>query len=253
MSILRILIVDDERPARAKANRLLAGIEGVEVVGEAQDGPRAVERIRSLRPDLVILDIQMPGMTGFQVLAALDPEQIPWIVFATAYDEHAIQAFEVAAVDYLLKPFNRERLARAVERVRARQTARDDRPAYLDELVALVESRTARHLERVVVESRGRRLLVDVGRVTRFEADGNYVAIHVAGKSYLCRGTLASYEARLDPERFVRVHRGTLVNVARISEMRTLGRGDQLLVMDDATEVRMSRRYRDGLERLLDP
>lgn len=252
MDMLRALIVDDERPARAKVRRLLSGIANVDVVGEASDGQEAVDRIRQLKPDVVILDIQMPGKTGFEVIASLDGPELPYVVFATAYDQHAIQAFDVAAVDYLLKPFNRERLGRALERVRARLSNDDDKPKYVDELLTLLDAQKVRHLERVAVESRGRKLIIRVADIGHLEAEGNYVSIYSGGKSYLCRGSLASYEERLDPRQFVRVHRSALVNVERIREMKSIARGDQLLVLDDGSEVRMSRRYRERLTELLD-
>lgn len=253
MDTIRVLIVDDERPARTKVRRLLSGIGNVDVVGEATNGNEAVNRIRELRPDVVILDIQMPGKTGFGVIASLEGPELPYVVFATAYDQHAIQAFDVAAVDYLLKPFNRERLDRALERVRDRMSSDDDKPQYVNELLTLLDAQRVRYLERVVVESRGRKLIVRVADIGHLEAEGNYVSIYSGGKSFLCRGSLASYEERLDPQQFVRVHRSALVNVERIREMKSIARGDQLLVLDDGSEVRMSRRYRDRLTEVLDP
>lgn len=253
MDRIRTLIVDDEPPARAKVARILRGRTDVEVVGEAGDGAEAVERIRSLSPDLVILDIQMPGKTGFDVLQELEPDQLPHVVFATAYDQHAIQAFDVAAADYLLKPFNKERLYRAVDRVKERLAQRANGAQEMAELLELLRPRAeGSYLDRIAVESRGRRLIVKASEIRTLRADGNYVSIHVAGKSYLHRGTLGSYEERLDPGRFVRVHRSVLVNVQRITELRPIARGDQMLVLDDGSEVRMSRHYREGLAKLLD-
>lgn len=252
MDRLRTLIVDDERPARAKVARLLDGMDRVEVVGEAANGDDAVKRIQTLRPDLLILDIQMPGKTGFEVLSSLSEQEIPYIIFATAYDTHAIQAFEVAAVDYLLKPFDKQRLAIAVDRVVERASEKQDRTKYVEELMGLLRGVTD-HVERVVVDFRGRRLVVEVDNIRSLQAEGNYVSIHVEGRSHLCRGSLASYENRLDPGRFVRVHRSALVNVRRIREIKSIARGDQYLVMDDGSEVRMSRRYRERLSRFLAP
>jgi len=250
---IRALIVDDEPPARAKVARMLAARVDVEVVGEAGDGREAVERIRSLRPDVVILDIQMPGKTGFEVLASLEEDEIPHVVFATAYDEHAIRAFEVAAVDYLLKPFNQERLFRALDRVDSLRASGSGGPDYVSELLELLRLReSGGYLERLVVEFRGRRLVVETDEVRSLRAEGNYVSVHVEGRSYLCRGTLASYEARLDPRRFIRVHRSALVNLTRVRELEPIARGDQLLILDDGSEVRMSRHYREALSRRLD-
>ena len=251
MSKLSVLVVDDEAPARAKARRLLTERDDVEIVGEASDGEQALELIRALRPDVVLLDIQMPKRTGFEVLAALAESELPHVVFATAFDEHAIQAFDIAAVDYLLKPFDGDRLHRAVDRVMERAGSADSK-ASLDDVVELLAAHKVRHLERIVVESRGRRLVVDVRRVRSLRAEGNYVEVQVDGASYLCRGTLASYESRLDAERFVRVHRSTIVNVGYVTEVRSVGHGDEVLVLDDGSEVRVSRRYRERLNGLLD-
>ncbi len=252
MDALRTLVVDDERPARAKVVRLLGGVDAAQVVGEAGSGPEAIDQVRALSPDLMILDIQMPGMTGFEVLEALDESELPHVIFATAYDQHAIQAFEVAAVDYLLKPFSKARLRQAVKRVLERRSDTDPL-THARELKGLLDAGTTQYLERLVVESLGRRLVVEVSGILKLEAEGNYVSIHHGGRSYLSRGSLSSYEARLDPERFVRVHRSVLVNVGRIRELRPIARGDQLLIMDEGSEIRMSRHYRDRLARLFSP
>ena len=253
MDRIRTLIVDDEPPARTKVARILSGRDDVEVVGEAGDGREAVERIRALEPDLVILDVQMPGKTGFDVLASLLPEETPHVVFATAYDEHALQAFDVAAVDYLLKPFNEERLYRAIDRVKERRSRGTEPSGAMAELLEVLRGKGGvQYMDRLLVDSRGRRLVLMATEVRSLRAEGNYVSVHVEGRSYLCRGTLASYEERLDPRRFVRVHRSVLVNVDRIRELKPIARGDQLLILDDGSEVRMSRHFREGLSRLLD-
>lgn len=253
MDRIRTLIVDDEPPARAKVRRLLADRDDVEIVGEASNGSEAVERIRTLEPDLVILDIQMPELTGFEVLEALEHGEVPQVIFATAFDEHAIQAFEVAAVDYLLKPFDRKRLFTAVDRVVERGASESPERAHVPRILEVLNAASSPYVERIVVESLGRRLVIGVGQINRIGADGSYVSIHAEGRSYLSRRTLAWCQERLDPTRFVRVHRSTIVNVERVREIRPIARGDQILVLDDGAEVRMSRNYREALTLLGEP
>lgn len=265
MSRIRVLIVDDEPPARAKVRRFLARDSEVEVVGEVGSGTEAVEAIRRLAPDVVFLDVQMPGLDGFGVLDALQrstpsegplvestaPAAIPHIVFVTAYDEYAVNAFEVHAVDYLLKPFAPDRFARALERVKERVRGRSDDglDRRLREVLAQARPSTA-YLERLLVPDGARSVLLDVARIDWIEAEHNYVRLHVGQGSHLVRGTLAALEERLDPTRFIRIHRSRIVNAERIREIHPWSHGDQLVVLHDGTELMMSRRYRDRLARL---
>ena len=242
MSRLRVLIVDDEAPARAKLRRYLEADERTEVVGEAENGLQAVERVESLQPDLVLLDVQMPGLDGFDVMAALQDGDLPHVVFVTAHDEHAVRAFEVRALDYLLKPVDRGRLRSAVDRVlesgrpgREALRALEDRPA----------ATTA--LDRFLVRERGRLRLVAVDDVDWIGAAGNYVELHVGDRTHLVRGTLNELESRLPGRRFARVHRSTIVNLDRVRELQPWSHGDLLLVLDCGTELRLSRRYRDRI------
>jgi two-component system LytT family response regulator len=251
---VRVLIADDEPPARAKLRRFLDVDPEISVAGEAASGTEAVEMIGRLRPDLVFLDIQMPGADGFGVLQAIDPAALPHVVFVTAYDEHALRAFEVHAVDYLLKPFDTDRfrtaLARAKERVRARPPAGAD---GLDERIrrVLAEARPApAYLERVLVRTGMRAVFLRTDEVDWLEAEENYVRLHAGAESYLVRGTLAGLEERLDPARFIRVHRSHIVNLASIRELHPWSHGDWMIVLRDGRELMLSRRYRDRIPEL---
>src|SRR5215475_6578999 len=208
---LRALIVDDELPARKKLLMLLKGEPDVEVVAEASNGVDAIAAVEEHRPDVIFLDIQMPGMNGFEVVDALEHKDRTLVVFVTAYDEHAVKAFEVHALDYLLKPFDRTRLRNCLERIRAER--RTD-TSKLNELLA--EFRPREYLNRVVVNTRGRVLLLKIDEVDWIETAANYVELHAGKQSYLLRETLNSLDEKLDPRQFVRVHRSSIVNLDRI-------------------------------------
>jgi len=242
-----VLIVDDEPPARAKLRAFLEEDGRVAIVGEAGNGMEAVATIEGLRPDLVFLDIQMPELDGFGVLAALEPDAAPRVIFVTAYDQFAVRAFEVRAIDYLLKPFDRDRFAAALERALEAMPGRDvaEERRRIDAVLDAVAAGT--RLERFLVRSRGRMYLVPVESVDWIGAAGNYVEIHADGERHLVRGTLAEVADRLDPAAFARVHRSTVVNVGRIREIHPWSHGDLMLVLADGTELRMSRRYRDAI------
>jgi two-component system LytT family response regulator len=251
---VRVLIADDEPPARARLRRLLDADPEISVAGEAASGTEATEMIERLRPDLVFLDIQMPGADGFGVLQAIDPAALPHVVFVTAFDEYALRAFEVHAVDYLLKPYDADRfrtaLRRAKERVRARPPAGDD---GLDERIrrVLAEARPApAYLERVLVRTGARAVFLRTDDVDWLEAEENYVRLHAGHESYLVRGTLAGLEERLDPARFIRVHRSHMVNLASIRELHPWSHGDWMIVLRDGRELMLSRRYRDRIPEL---
>lgn len=251
MDRIRVLIVDDEPPARAKVRRYLVGDPEFEVVGEAGSGTEAVEAVARLEPDVVFLDVQMPGLDGFGVVAALDDgAPLPHVVFVTAYDAYAVRAFEVHAVDYLLKPVGPDRFAQALERLKDRLRGRgDDLDRRLRDLLAAAPARPP-YLERLLVRDGERSLLLDVARIDWIEADRNHVRLHADGASHLVRGTITALEARLDPARFIRIHRSRMVNAERIREIHPWSHGDQLVVLRDGTELIMSRRYRDRLARL---
>jgi two-component system LytT family response regulator len=229
----RVVIADDEAPARRIIRSYLGGRADVEVVAEAENGLEVVDAVRTLEPDLVVLDIQMPGMTGFEAIDAIGVDAMPAVVFATAYDEFALRAFDVHAVDYLLKPFTLERFDRAFDR------ALERRP-----IAPLMASLP---LDRVVVRERDRLFFVAVADIVHLSAEGNYVRIHTAGESHLVRGTLADLEARLDPKRFARIHRSGIVNIEAIKEVRPHFHGDYIVTLKTGGTVRLSRRYQARL------
>ena len=236
---LRIVIVDDEPPALELLRGYVARRPELEVVGEAEDGEAAVQVIRRLAPDLVLLDVQMPGFDGFEVVAQLeaDPQPVPRLVFVTAYDRHAVRAFEVNAVDYLLKPVSQERFDRAVDRVL--ETAGEARVP----LASLLEDASRLTPQRLLVRDRGRIQLLPMAAIDRLEAEGDYVRVHAQGRSHLMEKTLADMEALLTPHGFVRIHRGAMVNLERIKELYAEGSGRYRLLLNDGTELMVSRSY----------
>jgi two-component system LytT family response regulator/two-component system response regulator LytT len=241
MSAIRTLVVDDEKLARDRLSGFLRGLDGVELVGEARDGVEAVELIGEHRPDLVFLDVQMPGMNGFDVLEALRPD-VPHVVFATAYDEYAIRAFDVAAVDYLLKPFARARVAEAVARVRSRLGAKDA-SADLDALLARLGDRPRDPLSRVPAHAGRRILLLKPEEVLWFGVEHRLVYAHTVERGFMTNFTLRELEERLDRDAFFRAHKATLVNLSQVKEIVPWFGGRFKLVMrgrDDA-EVIVSR------------
>jgi two-component system LytT family response regulator len=241
--VIRAVLVDDEPLARAGLRELLSAVSDVTIVGEAGDGDAAVALIEEARPDLVFLDIEMPGRSGLDVVRAASARHLPAIVFVTAHDRFALEAFEVAALDYLLKPPSAERLETALERVR-RELA-TDRPQA--EVIAGLLDRTEPGSApgRLVIRDRGRYLLLPHDEIDWIAASGNYVELHAGGRSYLHRETMAALEARLDPARFRRIHRSTLVNLDRVRSIAPDAAGDFQLTLTDGTLLRMSRRFRD--------
>jgi two-component system LytT family response regulator len=242
---VRVLIVDDERPARSKLRGHLARADPAEVVGEAADGEAAVRAIEALAPDVVFLDVRMPGLDGFEVIDAVGSERMPVVVFVTAYDRYALDAFEVEAVDYLLKPYDEERFQRAWRRARE-SLDRGGGAARLARLLAGLP-RQGRFLERLVVRNGERITLVPVTRIRRLSADGNYVTLDTENGKARVRDTLSRLESRLDPARFARIHRSTLVNLDRVRELTPWSHGDYVVVLDDGSRSRLSRRYRHRL------
>lgn len=234
---LKVLLADDEAPARAKLRRLLKDDPRVVVAGEAADGLAAVQQVQALRPDLLVLDIQMPGLTGFEVLEALERPR-PLVIFSTAYDRFALDAFEAAAVDYLLKPYDAARFAQALERALALR-----RPGP-DPVKALLDRVAQAPLERLLVKDGERWFPVPLRTVRRLSADGKAVKVHAEGGLFCLRRTLSDLERRLDPRRFVRVHRGDLVALDAVAHLEPWDHGDALLVLKDGGHVVLSRTYR---------
>lgn len=250
---IRAVIVDDEPLAREAVRNYLKEDPAVEIAGEAGDGDSAVALIRNVRPDLLFLDVQMPKMDGFDVLSALEETQIPVTVFVTAYDRYALKAFEEHALDYLVKPFNRKRFQRALDR--AKQQIRQARTSDCGmRLLALLKEQISesRYPNRVSIRSRGRIILLRLADVDWVEAKGNYVELHAGKRSYLIRETMKSFESKLDPRTFMRIHRSNIVNINRIVEMRPWFTGEYIVVLDGGKELTLTRSYRGRLQSLLD-
>jgi two-component system LytT family response regulator len=245
---LRVLLVDDEPLVRQGIRDFLEGEPGVLIVGECGNGVEALETIARERVDLVFLDIQMPELDGVGVAAALTTQDGPAVVFVTAYSEHALRAFEVNAVDYVLKPFDRERFRAALNRARARLAAgeRAELSSRLTAVLAELE-RSRGFAQRILVRSDGRIRLVPVGEVDWIEAADNYVRLYAGAERHLVRETMAAMEARLDPARFARIHRSTIVNLGRIRELQPTFNGDYVVLLHTGAKLTLSRGYRDEL------
>jgi two-component system LytT family response regulator len=253
MQPLRVMVVDDEPLAREGLVELLETIDGVEVTGAFADGASAIAAADADPPDVLCVDIQMPGIDGFDVVAALGPERMPAIVFVTAHDAFAIRAFEVNALDYLLKPVTRERLTSALER--ARRALLDDRTAYRAHLHALLERMAPVRpagVGRLIVREVGQIIVVPVRDVDWIEGADYYAKLHVGTKVYLIRETLTSLERRLDPSRFLRVHRSAIVNLARVQRVESHERGDGVVVLATGARVKVMRARRPVLEQRLE-
>lgn len=247
--LLRLLIVDDEPLARQRLRDVLSTRADIIVVGDAEDGPSAVAAVSTHAPDVVLLDIQMPGMDGIRVAERLsDPS--PIIIFVTAYDQHAIRAFEVHAVDYVLKPFEPERLFAALahaQRMHARMDTTPERtPADWRAMLAELRA-TPPWLERVAIRLGDRIYYVRLTDVDWIEADGNYVRLHTGSKSHLLRRAIRQLTDELDPRQFARIHRSAIVNIERIAELRVQPDGDYLVVLSTGVRLKMLRKYKDGL------
>jgi two-component system LytT family response regulator len=250
---LRIVIVDDEPLARQRLHDLLAAEPEAQVVADCADVAEGVSAIRRLAPDLVLLDIQMPERDGFDLIEEIGPQQMPPVIFVTAHDAHAIRAFEVHAVDYLLKPIDRERFRTALARARTQIEQRriGEIRRQLAELVGGGRPDPSPHAERLVVRSNGRVLFFKVDEIDWIDAAGNYVRLNTGEHSHLLRETMAGIESRLDAERFVRIHRSTIVNIDRVKELVQGPHGDFVVVLRNGKRLPLSRGYRERLEEAL--
>ena len=240
--MIRVVIADDEAPAREKLERWLVEQPDVTVVGSVEDGLSAAQCIEQLRPDVAFLDIQMPALSGLQVAAQLEPSRAPLTVFVTAFDEHAVKAFDLNAIDYLLKPYDQGRFARSMQRVRERLRAHESGAAA----VAMGRARTA-SCERLLVPDGEQLQLIDAASIEWLAADDNYVHVHTAARSYLLRRTLQDLLSQLGEQRFVRIHKSTAVNLACIGSLTPLFKGDYEIHLHNGRILRLSRRYRDAL------
>jgi len=239
---VKALIVDDEPPARAKVVRFVRDDGRFEIAGEASDGVEAATMIETLRPDLVLLDIQMPGLTGFEVLRAVGVAACPKVIFTTAHDQFALDAFEAHAIDYLLKPFDAARFRIALDKAIAQlRGGRDDR-TILEALLA----RPASFLERLLVKHDDSWIPIPLDRVRRLSADDKHVRVYTSDGERVIRESLSELESRLDPARFVRVHRGDIINIRAVARMDALSHGDAVVELDDGSSVVLSRTHRDN-------
>jgi len=245
---IRTLIVDDMMLARERIRMFLVNDPEIEIVGECADGDEAVEEIKNLKPDLVFLDVQMPGLGGFGVIEKIGIEQMPVVVFVTAYDEFAIKAFEVSALDYLLKPFEEEQLIRAVKRAKREVQKRqaNDLNDHLRQLLATVKPE-AKYLKRLIVKSGTQTVLVQAEDIDWIGSAGNYLELHVGRETHLVRERISRMEQKLDPEKFARIHRSTIVNLDRVKTLKHLFNGDHLTILSDDTKLNMSRTFYEKL------
>jgi two-component system LytT family response regulator len=247
---IRTVVVDDEPVARARVLSLLSKEEDIEVVGEYADGSEAVSAIRESSPDLLFLDIQMAGMTGFELADALGPQRMPAVVFVTAYDEYALRAFEIHALDYLLKPFSAERFRSALNHAREHLTNHGGTGA--DSRTPPPDARPAAQVqpprERLVIRSSGRIYFIPIADIDWCEAAGNYVKLHVGQQSHFVRQTMGHLEAELGSSRFARIHRCTIVNIHRIEELRSSFNGEYIIALKGGATLTLSRGYREALQ-----
>lgn len=250
--LIRVLLVDDEPLALSMMREMLQSDPQVEIVGESANGREALTAIRALSPDLIFLDVQMPELGGFELLSSLGPGHIPHVIFVTAYDQYAVRAFEVNALDYLLKPFDQERFNSSWQRARARILG--ERNGGMDQrILTLLEDLKAgsKYLERLVIKASGRIYFLDINEVDWIEAEGNYVSVHTAKKSHLLRETIGSLESQLDPKKFVRIHRSSIVRIASIRELQPWFHGEYRVNLENGTQLALSRNYRDKLQEAL--
>jgi two-component system, LytTR family, response regulator len=252
---IRTLIVDDERLARARIRRLLKSNEAIEIVGESRNGREAVLFIKSQNPDLVFLDVQMPEMSGLDVVKAVGPKFIPALVFVTAFDQYAVHAFDFYALDYLLKPFTPDRFSQTVERVKeqfkqSREAAAGDE--LEQRLVSLISDLgDKKYLERIVIKNGGKVFFLKTDEIDWIGAAGNYLELHVGKASHLVRDTMHGMESKLDPDKFLRIHRSAIVQIDRIKEMHAMFSGDYTVHLHDGTELSLSRHFRARWEELI--
>ena len=249
---IRVLIVDDESLARDMIREMLEDDRDVEIVGECLNGEEAIQAIEACAPDLLFLDVQMPEASGFEVLETLKNGSLPHIIFVTAYDQYAVRAFEVHALDYLLKPFDRERFEASWQR--AKEHILKEKNGRLDQrILSLLEELKAgsKFLERLVIKTNGRVFFLDAGDIDWIEAEGNYVSVHSGTKSHLLRETISSLESQLDPKKFRRIHRSAIVQLDKIKELQPWFHGEYRIVLYSGAELMLSRNYRENLQEAL--
>lgn len=247
---MRALIVDDEPLARRGVVLRLRKNKDIEIVGECADGESAVQQILELSPDVVFLDVQMPGMDGFEVLRALPADSLPAVIFLTAYERHAVRAFEVHALDYLLKPVDDERFAAAIDRVRKRMSA-SSKMKMADRLLEMLEPSTSKYVSRFTVKTGSRLQVVPVDDILWISAAGDYAELHAGNRAHLLRETMSALQEKLDPAKFMRIHRSRIVRSDGIVELRSIENREFAVKLTDGSEHRSSRTYADQVEKWL--
>jgi len=246
---IRVMIVDDEPLARGMVREMLEHDSEAEIVGECSNGREAISAIKTLAPDLVFLDVQMPEFGAFDVLEAFKDQDLPRVIFVTAYDQYAVRAFEVHALDYLLKPFDRERFMTAWERAKIHISKEqfDRRDQHIMSLLEELKAGT-RHIERLVVKTAGRVFFLDISDIDCIEAEGNYVRVHNGPRSYLLRETISGLESQLDPKKFLRIHRSAIVKIDKIKELQPWFHGEYHVILEGGKQLTLSRNYRSNLQ-----
>lgn len=263
-STLRTLVIDDESLARRGLKLRLAEIEGVEVIGECANGREALAAIAEHAPDLIFLDIQMPGMSGFELVGNLQQDNLPMIIFVTAFDEYAVEAFDVHAVDYLLKPIDTDRLIDAVQRARSRSEQEEsvtDKQRLLDLVISITgksENSVAQLIkerdgakaypDRIAIKDGGETTLVSVTDIGWVDAAGDYMCVHAKGQTHIMRVTMKDLESQLDPTIFQRVHRSTIVNLDKVTKVCSHMNGEFHLILDNGSTIKMSRSYKEKVK-----
>ena len=246
---MRVIIVDDEALARERIRTLLAGDTEIEIAEECVSGDAAVKAIRRHAPDLLFLDVQMPRLDGFGVLEQIGSRKLPTTIFVTAFDQYAIRAFDAMALDYLLKPFTRERFHKALHRAMAR--VRQERAgSFHRQLDGLLDNLSKPYIQRLVIETAGRITFLSVGEIHWIEAQGNYACLHIGVESHLLRRSLKKLSEQLDPAAFLRIHRSTIVNIDQVQELQPLFHGEYAVTLKDGTRLSSSRGLKQKLERL---
>jgi two-component system LytT family response regulator len=249
---IRTLIIDDEPLARRRVRKLLGADLDFDIIGDCANGREAIQEILAQKPQLVFLDVQMPEINGFDVIEAIGETELPMVVFVTAYDKYAVRAFEVHAVDYLLKPFDRARFDKAIQQVKLRLRTEDSGELSTRTLALLEAFRaTTNYLERFIIKTGGRVFFIKTDEIDWLEAEGKYVRIHTGKDSHLLREAIGNIEARLDPKKFLRIHRSHIVNIERIKELESWFHNEYRVILRDGTKLMMSRSCRKRLGELL--
>jgi two-component system LytT family response regulator len=249
---IRVIVADDEPSVRHRLRNLLAAEAGIEIVAECADALQTIAAVTTHDPDLLLLDIEMQDADGLQVLNSISRDHMPIVIFTSAHDQHAIRAFEARALDYLLKPFDQQRLHTAIERTRAELVKNHDRHLTHRILDLLVEARTGSQTDRrLVIKTQGRVVLVDMEEIDWVEAAGNYVELKTSDGSYLIRDGIGRFSEKLDPGQFARIHRSVIVNLRRIKELQPCNRGEYMVVLKDGKQLSCSRSYRAKLQQLI--